>query len=777
MGSSKKQNKSYRTRATRSSGRSNLLPSDPLQNTAQLNDQLRSLGLYAAPTIGDGNCLFRALSDQYYGSPSRHVEVRREICDFIEAHPERYEGFVDVDEFGDSGVRKGKGGGLSAYVAGMRQNATYGGHMELSAFAHLTKRNIKVVQPGLVYVIQCDPSQPKSPKSPSKKAGDFPSIYTRSGPSKELDADETTTISPVEDQDSTIYVAYHDWEHFSSVRNLRGPHTGVPRVHETAPPPTASSSSSASPPPEEQLPPSKARKKERERREKEKKDAGRLKAKEKATSNSTSNSSSKPKSKAKDKQVPVTSAQQTTGFKLKIPPRSVLAPPTLYMTAPTPISAGASPLSSLPPSPIEESDGLLDASTIPLPSSAPHSVAHSPPVSPSPSPAPATSSEQPSSDSEDAVMDSPSVDLSATITLPKSTQSTTEDDSYTDAITGHVTHTSISTSYPYVYPSYPSHLMQVTPTATSYSPNLHSSSAPVSSSTALSQANVTSQIASGFSESSTLSSRTHMDFSATPLPVTIDPLSTLSHLTHLIPPPRVQRSPKRSFDETVSEEGSAESVLSTSSADSKRSRIGDAPSGAPVSRGRQGTRNEQSADSPLFTDHGVLPSLKGDGPENGGTDNGPRSSEEPGTNEPGNSLHAHSGSECPEGFESPEEENDDDDDDDDYVDEEETNEDDHEDEDDLVPNLNHAHSIVPPKIARHHHTGVSVSPERPLTRRQRKKLGLPKPRNAPVSNKGLGKIIIPGGKSKLPRDASSAAEWTANGNGRVDVRGFRELKI
>ena len=28
--------------------------------------------------------------------------------------------------------------------------------MELSAFAHLTKRNIKVVQPGLVYVIQCE---------------------------------------------------------------------------------------------------------------------------------------------------------------------------------------------------------------------------------------------------------------------------------------------------------------------------------------------------------------------------------------------------------------------------------------------------------------------------------------------------------------------------------------------------------------------------------------------------------------------------------------------
>lgn len=34
--------------------------------------------------------------------------------------------------------------------------------MELSAFAHLSGRNIKVIQPGLVYVIQCDPALPKS---------------------------------------------------------------------------------------------------------------------------------------------------------------------------------------------------------------------------------------------------------------------------------------------------------------------------------------------------------------------------------------------------------------------------------------------------------------------------------------------------------------------------------------------------------------------------------------------------------------------------------------
>lgn len=33
-------------------------------------------------------------------------------------------------------------------------SGTYGGHVELSAFAHMTRRNVKVIQPGLVYVIE-----------------------------------------------------------------------------------------------------------------------------------------------------------------------------------------------------------------------------------------------------------------------------------------------------------------------------------------------------------------------------------------------------------------------------------------------------------------------------------------------------------------------------------------------------------------------------------------------------------------------------------------------
>jgi len=78
--------------------------------------------------------------------------------------------------------------GLEGHLRAMRETSTYGGHLELSAFAHLSKRNVKVIQPGLVYVIEWNAAggeegptsalaaglrantsdQPRSSKSPTK---------------------------------------------------------------------------------------------------------------------------------------------------------------------------------------------------------------------------------------------------------------------------------------------------------------------------------------------------------------------------------------------------------------------------------------------------------------------------------------------------------------------------------------------------------------------------------------------------------------------------------
>jgi OTU domain-containing protein 3 len=57
-----------------------LVTSTDTNPNEQLSAQLSLLGLYAAPTIGDGNCLFRALADQVYGSAALHAQVRSLPC-------------------------------------------------------------------------------------------------------------------------------------------------------------------------------------------------------------------------------------------------------------------------------------------------------------------------------------------------------------------------------------------------------------------------------------------------------------------------------------------------------------------------------------------------------------------------------------------------------------------------------------------------------------------------------------------------------------------------
>jgi OTU domain-containing protein 3 len=69
---------------------------------------------------------------------------------------------------------------------------------------------------------------------------------------------------------------------------------------------------------------------------------------------------------------------------------------------------------------------------------------------------------------------------------------------------------------------------------------------------------------------------------------------------------------------------------------------------------------------------------------------------------------------------------------------------------------------------------VSTPPRR-LTKRERKAAGLPRQHGS------AGKIVIPGGRFRSVDGVGSGVdadgEWARNGTGRVDVRGFRELRI
>ncbi|ORX62983.1 cysteine proteinase [Hesseltinella vesiculosa] len=162
-------------------------------DTQDLDNQLHRLGLGTKSIAGDGNCLFRSLSDQLHGDDGHHRTVRQDVCQFLRDNKETYQYFVEDD------------GDFDDHVTNMEADSCFGGNMELAAFAKLKRVKIKVYQPGMIYVIDG---------------------------TAELDNDEGQDSMDDDAEIPVLHIAYHSWEHYSSVRNLDGPMTGMPEIKE-----------------------------------------------------------------------------------------------------------------------------------------------------------------------------------------------------------------------------------------------------------------------------------------------------------------------------------------------------------------------------------------------------------------------------------------------------------------------------------------------------------------------------------------------------------------
>ncbi|CAD5181957.1 unnamed protein product [Musa acuminata subsp. malaccensis] len=62
----------------------------------RLLERLQLYDLVERKVQGDGNCQFRALSDQLYRTPEHHEFVRQQIIAQLKSHPEIYEGYVPM---------------------------------------------------------------------------------------------------------------------------------------------------------------------------------------------------------------------------------------------------------------------------------------------------------------------------------------------------------------------------------------------------------------------------------------------------------------------------------------------------------------------------------------------------------------------------------------------------------------------------------------------------------------------------------------------------------
>ena len=84
--------------------------------------------------MADGNCLFRALSDQlFWDHGYNHEEVRSDVCDFLEMHEDEFSVFLVLDENEDDE----DAADFESYISSMRDSGEWGGNLELVAAARL----------------------------------------------------------------------------------------------------------------------------------------------------------------------------------------------------------------------------------------------------------------------------------------------------------------------------------------------------------------------------------------------------------------------------------------------------------------------------------------------------------------------------------------------------------------------------------------------------------------------------------------------------------------
>ncbi|KAK6936072.1 OTU domain [Dillenia turbinata] len=97
----------------------------------RLLDRLQLYDLVELKVQGDGNCQFRALSDQLYRTTEHHKFVRQVVVNQLKSCPEIYEGYVPM-AYGD-------------YLKKMSKSGEWGDHMTLQAAADLYGVKIFVI--------------------------------------------------------------------------------------------------------------------------------------------------------------------------------------------------------------------------------------------------------------------------------------------------------------------------------------------------------------------------------------------------------------------------------------------------------------------------------------------------------------------------------------------------------------------------------------------------------------------------------------------------------
>jgi len=125
--SNKKRNKKERNAYRR---RNKRRQSDEIDE--KFKKKLEELGYFIREVGGDGNCLFRSVSEQVEGNEHNFQEYREKCVNYMKENKDDFAPFIEDDEPFDK------------YIERMSQNSEWGGNLEIYALSKLLEANFYI---------------------------------------------------------------------------------------------------------------------------------------------------------------------------------------------------------------------------------------------------------------------------------------------------------------------------------------------------------------------------------------------------------------------------------------------------------------------------------------------------------------------------------------------------------------------------------------------------------------------------------------------------------
>lgn len=106
------------------------IESELMTDVIKSRHQLEKDGYVLKEVYGDGNCLFRAISDQLYGKDDQHIQLRKKAVEFIKNNQDDFVFYMEDDKK------------IEDYIISMSKDGAWGGQLEMKALAECLKFNV-----------------------------------------------------------------------------------------------------------------------------------------------------------------------------------------------------------------------------------------------------------------------------------------------------------------------------------------------------------------------------------------------------------------------------------------------------------------------------------------------------------------------------------------------------------------------------------------------------------------------------------------------------------